>query len=90
LVVDDDPGVLDPRRRYFTGQGFAVSTPPDGTGMRHALVRQAIDLVLLDLSLRGEAGFELIKADLAKPELTKSVRGAGYGFPPRVSRRSGE
>ncbi|MBS0382920.1 MAG: response regulator [Proteobacteria bacterium] len=61
LVVDDDPGVLDLLQRYFTGQGFTVSTAEDGAGMRRILAGNAVDLVLLDLGLPGEDGFELTR-----------------------------
>lgn len=61
LVVDDDPGVLDLLRRYFVGQGLAVSTATNGASMRAALARTSIDLVLLDLGLPGEDGFELTR-----------------------------
>jgi DNA-binding response OmpR family regulator len=70
LVVDDDIGVLDLLRRYFTGQGFEVSVAPDGAGMRSALARTNVDLVLLDLGLPGEDGFELTR------QLRKSWDGA--------------
>ncbi|HEX5959910.1 MAG TPA: response regulator transcription factor [Rhodanobacteraceae bacterium] len=61
LVVDDDPGVLDVLRRYFAGQGFSVSTAASGADMRNVLARTTIDLVLLDLGLPGEDGFELTR-----------------------------
>lgn len=70
LVVDDDPGVLDLLQRYFTGQGFAVSTAANGDDMRHELAGGPVDLVLLDLGLPGEDGFELTR------ELRKSWNGA--------------
>jgi DNA-binding response OmpR family regulator len=61
LVVDDDTGVLDLLRRYFTGQGFEVSAAANGAEMRDALARTTVDLVLLDLGLPGEDGFELTR-----------------------------
>jgi DNA-binding response OmpR family regulator len=61
LVVDDDVGVLDLLRRYFTGQGFEVSTVKNGAEMRDVLARTTVDLVLLDLGLPGEDGFELTR-----------------------------
>lgn len=61
LVVDDDPGVLDLLRRYFTGQAFEVSTASHGAEMREVLARTEVDLVLLDLGLPGEDGFELTR-----------------------------
>ena len=70
LVVDDDDGVLDLLRRYFTGQGFEVSAAANGAEMRDALARTTVDLVLLDLGLPGEDGFELTR------QLRKSWNGA--------------
>jgi DNA-binding response OmpR family regulator len=61
LIVDDDPGLLDLLRRYFLGQGFTVSTAANGVEMRAVLARTTIDLVLLDLGLPGEDGFELTR-----------------------------
>jgi DNA-binding response OmpR family regulator len=61
LVVDDDTGVLELLRRYFTGQGFTVSIAANGAEMRDTLARTAVDLVLLDLGLPGEDGFELTR-----------------------------
>lgn len=61
LVVDDDSGVLDLLRRYFTGQGFVVLTAANGAQMREVLARNSVDLVLLDLGLPGEDGFELTR-----------------------------
>ena len=70
LVVDDDAGVLDLLRRYFGGQGFEVSVAANGAEMRDALARSTIDLVMLDLGLPGEDGFELTR------QLRKSWNGA--------------
>lgn len=61
LVVDDDPGVLDLLRRYFAGHGFTVSTAANGDGMRRVLAASTVDLMLLDLGLPGEDGFELTR-----------------------------
>lgn len=70
LVVDDDTGVLDLLRRYFVGQGFEVSTASSGAEMRSVLERTSVDLVLLDLGLPGEDGFELTR------QLRRSWNGA--------------
>jgi DNA-binding response OmpR family regulator len=61
LVVDDDVGILDLLRRYFSGQGFEVSVAANGAEMRDTLAQTSVDLVLLDLGLPGEDGFELTR-----------------------------
>jgi two-component system OmpR family response regulator len=62
LIVDDDPDIAALVVRYFSAQGFQVSTAIDGGGMRQALAADcAVDLVLLDLGLPGEDGFDLTR-----------------------------
>lgn len=70
LVVDDDPDVRRVLHRYFSAQGFEVSTAASGAEMHDALAHQTTDLVLLDLGLPGEDGFELTR------ELRKRWNGA--------------
>lgn len=53
LVVDDDQRIRQMLIRYFEEEGYHVSAVADGRGMRDALQRNAIDIVLLDLILGG-------------------------------------
>jgi DNA-binding response OmpR family regulator len=61
LVVDDDEQILELIRRYFSGQGFRVSTAAHGSAMRATIESESIDIVLLDLGLPREDGFELTR-----------------------------
>lgn len=62
LVVDDDRRIRQMLARYFEEEGYHVSTVADGRGLRDALRRSAIDIVLLDLILPGgEDGLELAR-----------------------------
>ena len=61
LVVDDDPEILSLIQRYFTAQGFQVSVAADGAAMRSTLAAESVDLVLLDLGLPWEDGFDLTR-----------------------------
>ena len=61
LVVDDDEQILELIQRYFSGQGFRVSTAPHGAAMRATIESESIDIVLLDLGLPREDGFELTR-----------------------------
>ena len=61
LVIDDDPGIRDIVQRYFTAQGFRVSTAADGAAARAVLELQRVDLALVDLGLPGEDGLSLTR-----------------------------
>jgi len=62
LVVDDDAEIVHLLSRYFSGQGFRVSTVGDGVRMRHVLDSEAVDIVMLDIGLPGEDGFSLTRS----------------------------
>src|ERR1700741_5329486 len=61
LVVDDQQEICDLVREYLTDEGFRVTTANDGAGLREAVGRDPIDLVILDLVLRGEDGLQLAR-----------------------------
>ena len=79
LVVDDDPQILRAVRTNLTGRGYEVSTAPNGETAVDLLSSEAIDLVILDLSLPGIDGHEVIRRVRAfskVPVLVLSVREA--------------
>jgi two-component system phosphate regulon response regulator OmpR len=61
LVVDDDSGVRTLLRRYLTEEGFRVSEAENGAGLRAALDKGPVDLILLDLVMPGEDGLSLAR-----------------------------
>jgi two-component system phosphate regulon response regulator OmpR len=61
LVVDDEPELREMVEEYLSRQGFAVLTAADGQAMRKVMAEQAVDLVLLDVTMPGEDGFTLAR-----------------------------
>src|SRR5277367_5578232 len=61
LVVDDQQEICDLVREYLTDEGFRVSTANDGAGLREEMARGPVDLVILDLMLRGDDGLQLAR-----------------------------
>jgi two-component system OmpR family response regulator len=61
LVVDDQQEICDLVREYLTDEGFRVTTTNDGAGLREEMARSPVDLVILDLVLRGEDGLQLAR-----------------------------
>lgn len=69
LVVDDQQEICDLVREYLTDEGFRVTTANDGAGMREAIAREPVDLVILDLVLRGEDGLQLARELRGKSDI---------------------
>lgn len=60
LLVEDDPGIVDPLSDILRGEGFAVTVRNGQTEALHALEQGAVpDIALLDLSLAEGNGFSL-------------------------------
>ncbi len=62
LIVEDDPLMLDMLRRYLEKEGFKVYTSSSGKGALDRFSSVRPDVVILDLMLPDEDGFELCKA----------------------------
>lgn len=60
LVVDDDPEIRSSVKDYLAGEGFRVTTAEDGAQMRQTLETDPADVVILDVRLPGESGFDLV------------------------------
>lgn len=61
LVVDDDPAIRQLVEDYLGQNDFRVSAADSGAQLMSALRGQVVDLVLLDLRLRGEDGMQLLR-----------------------------
>lgn len=61
LVVDDDAEIAHILSRYFTSNGFRVTTASDGVQMRRVVDAEPVDIVMLDLGLPGEDGLSLTR-----------------------------
>lgn len=72
LIVDDDAKIRQMLTRYLTDEGFQVSAAANGEAMRECLAKARIDLVLLDLVLPGEDGFQLAKEVRARPSTVRT------------------
>ena len=78
LVVDDDPGMRELLDEYLSGQGFQVTSVPDGPAMRNCLAENEFDLAILDVMLPGEDGLSLarrLRSTTRLPIIMLSARG---------------
>ena len=61
LVVDDDRGLREELCEYLQSHGMRADNTADIVGARHRLELKKFDLLLLDLWLGSENGFDLLR-----------------------------
>ncbi len=90
LVVDDQEDIVDLMRDFLEAEGYAVVTALDGPSALAVLRRTPVDVVLLDVMMPGQSGFEVVRRirELgeipvlflsAKQEDSDKIRGLGLG-----------
>src|SRR5579871_2559511 len=62
LVVDDDARLRDLLRRYLVESGFRVTVAADAAEARLRLESLAFDLLIIDVMMPGEDGFQLTES----------------------------
>ncbi|XKE47136.1 response regulator [Halomonas organivorans] len=71
LVVDDEPNIVLSLEFLMQQAGFEVITAEDGETALERVAEQAPDLVLLDISLPGIGGFDVLERLRADPALSR-------------------
>jgi two-component system response regulator CpxR len=61
LVVDDDLELCELVSEYLTGEGFEVACAHDGPGGLRLTLDDEPDMVILDVMLPGQSGFEVLR-----------------------------
>lgn len=61
LVVDDDDRIRDLLGRFLRDNGFRVSSAADAAEARARLALMRFDLLVLDVMMPGESGYELTR-----------------------------
>ena len=62
LVVDDDSRLRELLRKYLSDNGYVVTTAKDAAEARLKLQNGVFDLMVLDVMMPGESGFELTRS----------------------------
>src|SRR5262249_10179151 len=65
LVVDDQRDIRDPLAAYLKKRGFRVTSAADARAARDALLRNSIDLIILDIMMPREDGTALCREVVA-------------------------
>ncbi|HEU4660543.1 MAG TPA: response regulator transcription factor [Pseudolabrys sp.] len=61
LIVDDDRRIRDLLSRFLRSEGYRVTTAETAAEARAKLVGLSFDLLILDVMMPGETGFDLAK-----------------------------
>lgn len=72
LVVDDEPNILLSLEFLMQQAGYQVSTAADAEQAATMIAEHCPDLVLLDISLPGMSGFDLLE-QLRQQERTRNL-----------------
>jgi two-component system, OmpR family, phosphate regulon response regulator OmpR len=62
LVVDDDRRIRDLLSRFLSGEGYRVTTADTAADARAKLKHLSFDLLVLDVMMPGESGFDFAKS----------------------------
>jgi len=62
LIVDDDRRIRDLLSRFLASEGYRVTTADDASDARAKLQGLHFDLLILDVMMPGETGFDLAKS----------------------------
>src|SRR5438128_1897443 len=90
LVVDDQEDIVDLMRDFLEAENYAVVTALDGPTALDVLRHNPVDVVLLDVMMPGQTGFETVRrirelGDVpvlflsARQEDSDKIRGLGLG-----------
>ncbi len=78
LVIDDDVRLRELLRKYLADHDFLVSTAADAADARAKLGSLSFDIIVMDVMMPGESGFDLTRAlrrDIATPILLLTAMG---------------
>jgi DNA-binding response OmpR family regulator len=81
LVVDDDPMIRELVCDYLGNNELRVTAVADGRAMQAVLAEQVVDLVLLDLKLKGEDGMAIARRMRDESEIPSSCSPAAARKP---------
>jgi DNA-binding NtrC family response regulator len=79
IIIDDEAAIRESLQLLLELEGFKVATAPDGAKGLKALEESVFDLVLLDLALPGQGGFEILQAIRARHANLPVIMITAYG-----------
>lgn len=78
VITDDEADLADALREYFSDLGYLVSVAGTAWELEARLAREGADLVLLDLSLPGRSGLDLLQSGAIAKDVAVIVLTASF------------
>lgn len=82
LIIDDDPSICRLLKKVMTSSGFESSIMNDGPSAIKLLASESFDCILLDVTMNGMDGFEVVehlrKSNINTPIIIISGRNEDY------------
>jgi len=78
LVVDDEPDIRLLYRSELEDQGFKVFEASGSKDCFEQMEKNKIDLVLLDIKLKGESGIDILQTLSGKEKKAKVILATAY------------
>ena len=79
LIIDDEAAIRESLEILLELEGFVVEVAPDGEKGLQTLEESVFDLVLLDLALPGQSGFQILQTIRARHANLPVVMITAYG-----------
>jgi two-component system phosphate regulon response regulator OmpR len=73
VIVDDDARIRELLQRYLSQEGFDVLQAENGQRLDRLLLRETVDLIVLDLMLPGEDGLSICRRLRAAGDTTPII-----------------
>lgn len=78
LVVDDEPEIRLLYRSELEDRGYVIIEASNSAECYDKLEKNAVDLILLDIKLKGESGIDILQNLSAKEDKKKVILATAY------------
>lgn len=72
LLIEDEPNIIEAISFILTRDGFTVHTHEDGASALTKIKSTPPDMIILDVMLPGQSGFEVLQQVRADPDVGKT------------------
>lgn len=72
LLIEDEPNIIEAISFILSRDGFTVHTHEDGATAMAKIRSTPPDMIILDVMLPGQSGFEILRQVKADPEIGKT------------------